>query len=651
MHLRSSLHRAGHLALAPLLILSLHAARADDATWNLNPTNNDWNTAANWTPATVPNGPSDTATFGSSSVTDVSLSAAVEVEGIVFTPGADAFTITSNPDVALTISGAGVANSSGVLQNFVNLAHNSGAKLRFTRGATAGDSVVYTNPRPLIFGSLIRFEDNSTAGSAEFLNFTPPYGGVGGRIEFYGESTAGDGTFRNTGGAQGGYPPEINFHNRARAGQAVLITEGGFFGGTINFYDITTADDATFTNTDGIWFWDNSTAGSAMITNEGGSYSNDGGATTFHNDSTAGDGTFIANGAHTDYFGNGGVFFYDTAKAADGTFIANGGEVLGASGGEIVMENHSTAENGTFYANGTMVSGAFGGRVIFTLSAPTAATATLIATGGVESEGAGGGIVFEDSSVGEQARVELFGNGFLDLRAHDTGKLTIGSLEGDGLVLLGNDQLTVGTNNLSTTFSGVIQEQGSLRKVGTGALTLSGNNTYESGTTISEGVLKVNNESGSGTGAGPVSVLAGTLGGKGLIAGAVTIGTGSGAEAFLAPSVGAPHPLTLTIQSALTFKANSTYSYQLNTRRAGADEVVTNGVMIESGAEFDLRVVGNRKLTTGQVFTAINNAAATPIAGTFANLPDDSTLTVGNNTFQVDYQGGDGNDLTLTVLP
>ena len=50
-------------------------------------------------------------------------------------------------------------------------------------------------------------------------------------------------------------------------------------------------------------------------------------------------------------------------------------------------------------------------------------------------------------------------------------------------------------------------------------------------------------------------------------------------------------------------------------------------------------------------FTAISNTVTTPIVGTFANLPDGSTFTVGRNTYQADYQGGDGNDLTLTGLP
>ena len=77
------------------LLLTLEGARADSATWNLNPTNGDWNTAANWTPATVPNGPNDVATFDISDITDVTVSTTTEVNAIVFDPGASAFTITS----------------------------------------------------------------------------------------------------------------------------------------------------------------------------------------------------------------------------------------------------------------------------------------------------------------------------------------------------------------------------------------------------------------------------------------------------------------------------------------------------------------------------------------------------------------------------
>ncbi len=60
---------------------------------------------------------------------------------------------------------------------------------------------------------------------------------------------------------------------------------------------------------------------------------------------------------------------------------------------------------------------------------------------------------------------------------------------------------------------------------------------------------------------------------------------------------------------------------------------------------------GSAVLVPGTVLTVIDNTAATPISGTFANFSDAGNVTVGSNTFQANYEGGDGNDLTLTVVP
>ena len=60
---------------------------------------------------------------------------------------------------------------------------------------------------------------------------------------------------------------------------------------------------------------------------------------------------------------------------------------------------------------------------------------------------------------------------------------------------------------------------------------------------------------------------------------------------------------------------------------------------------------GSSVLPGGTVITPINNTAATAISGTFSNLPDGGTITVGSNTFQASCEGGDGNDVTLTVVP
>jgi len=257
------------------------------------------------------------------------------------------------------------------------------------------------------------------------------------------------------------------------------------------------------------------------------------------------------------------------------------------------------------------------------------------------------------------ARVELFGNGNLDMSFRRRG-VTIGSIEGSGLVFLGAFKMSVGSNNASTTFSGLIQDGGgnggtggSLTKIGTGKLVLTNANTYTGETTIKHGKLVVNNRQGSGTGSGPVQVNGGTLGGKGTIAGGVTVGTGIGSGAVLSPGYqhGANKLGALTIQSTLTFNADGTYQAELNSSTTTADEVIANGVTINSGAQFSFADLGTGTLPPGTVFTVIDNTEATPIAGTFSNLPDGSTFTSNGNTYQVNYESGDGNDLTLTVIP
>src|SRR5256885_16156226 len=82
------------IAVALLALGAQRYAFGGSATWSSSPSTGNWNTASNWMPHTVPNGPADTATFGTSDVTDLSInSTSIEVSGILFNGGADRVTI------------------------------------------------------------------------------------------------------------------------------------------------------------------------------------------------------------------------------------------------------------------------------------------------------------------------------------------------------------------------------------------------------------------------------------------------------------------------------------------------------------------------------------------------------------------------------
>jgi autotransporter-associated beta strand protein len=397
---------------------------------------------------------------------------------------------------------------------------------------------------------------------------------------------------------------------------------------------------------------DFSSAESATFINNPGAISGSAAAYTFiQTQGDLGTSTFINNAAAVPG-AEGGWTEIDFGTTSGVNFIANGATLTGCQGGQVYAfgAGYGTGAGlATYTANGGNGDNAEGG-LIDVLFVPANSQTIVTANGGTNG-GLGGTLLMEDSADIPLPQFQVFGNGVLDLTNVTDPTMPIGSLAGDGLVFLAGHILSVGNNNLSTTFSGVIQESGGLTKAGTGTVTLTGANTYTGGTTVSAGVLVISNTSGSGTGTGPVNVNAGTLGGKGVITGAVTIGTGTGVGAFLAPGVASNQTGKLTLKKTLTFKSDSTYTYKLNTNNGRTDLVRAKGITIESGAQFAFQPKGNQALTVGTVFTVLNNVSTGPSNGIFANLPDGSTFTAGRNNYQVSYSGGDGNDLTLTIVP
>ena len=209
-------------------LLATTAAQAQNATWSTTPGTGNFNTGSNWSSGTVPTG---TASFGQSSITSPTFSAATTLGGFTFNAGAPAYSF-SLPflfGTTLTFTGAGIINNSSNAPSF-SLA--SGSSFNFTNSSTAGNAIITT-----AVASNLNFEGTSSAGTATITN----NGGViifnnsssasaatisnssGGLLDFFGNSTAANATITNSG--------SVAFFNTASGGQARFINNSG---GTMN---------------------------------------------------------------------------------------------------------------------------------------------------------------------------------------------------------------------------------------------------------------------------------------------------------------------------------------------------------------------------------------------------------------------------------
>lgn len=276
-------------------------------------------------------------------------------------------------------------------------------------------------------------------------------------------------------------------------------------------------------------------------------------------------------------------------------------------------------------------------------------------------------------------------NSTLDLNAADAGTLnfgvstattitsaTFGGLKGTRNLSLVNMNttpaavaLSVGNNDSSQTYSGILSGAGSILKIGSGTQTLDGNNTYIGSTTVMAGKLLID---GTTTGQGDYSVAA-TLGGSGAI------GLGSGKKLAIA-SGGHLAPGTTTGILGISGTQTGTPSAGAATANlvsgsffdvdiagtsvgGGYDQLSVAGTIDLGGAT--LNVNRTLALDAGQFFTIILNdgmASGDAVLNTFAGLAEGATVLTHNGfdlkityTAEANAPSAIGNDVMLYTVP
>ncbi len=364
------------------------------------------------------------------------------------------------------------------------------------------------------------------------------------------------------------------------------------------------------------------------------------GTLTLTNTNTYTGATLVSAGTLT---ASGGSAISDSsAVTVTGTLVLSNAETIGSLAGAGTV----TLGSNTLTVGADTTSTTFSGAINGTggLTKTGSGTLTLSGTNGFTGAltvSAGGVTVRNGAAIADSVAATVTGT----LTVYNNE--TIGSLAGAGTVTVMNGgTLTVGGDNSSTTFSGVIGGAGALTKTGSGTFTLSNTDTYTGATTVNGGILLVTGSTASGS---AVTVASGgTLGGSGTIHGSVSVASGG----TLSPGVAGTNSGagTLSIGGGLTISSGGTLAADITGATAGTgyDQVVVIGTVTITGSSLSLTV----GYTPGQndTYKLIDNDAADDIAGTFSGVAQGGRVSGGGRFFTTSYAAGSGNDLVLTPL-
>jgi outer membrane autotransporter protein len=573
---------AGLIATAVTPIIS-GVASAEDFAHN----SGGWGTAANWTPATVPNGVDAVANFNHDAP-DQGLGYTVFLTGGPYTVGTLNLSATSTSggyrfsSGVLNFQASGQASINVQTNNFIpDLDASASFNLVSDTVVTVDSGAHFTADGVISGASLTKSGDGllTLNGANAYTGGTNLYGGT---LSLGNNAALGTGAVYTNGGTTIDIQNGITINNDLTmyAGMNLNVGSGatGTYAGQISEFSDPTAIVKTG-------------AGTLVLTN----------SNSFSSGAMIEEGTIRVTDDHA--LGSGPITLDGgTLQAGANLNLPNVSILFGAAGGIIdtngfdVSTTASMGDNdtpsGTFTKTGagTLTVDGFAGNNNYT-------TATDVAQGTLKA-----GLTANIFSANSAYTIES--GATLDLNNLDQA---IGSLAGAGAVNTGTGKLTTGGNNGSTVFSGVITGSNGLIKDGTGIFEVSGSNSLSGGTEVKAGTLLV---SGSLIGSAVTVNSGATLAGAGAVGPLAVSGT-------VAPGKGGIG--MLSVYGDASFASGSTYAVELNAAGATDRIIAVGTASINSGAGLTVTNIGLGSLVAGTSYVVLQAAS---VSGTFTLVGD-----------------------------
>lgn len=243
-----------------------------------------------------------------------------------------------------------------------------------------------------------------------------------------------------------------------------------------------------------------------------------------------------------------------------------------------------------------------------------------------------------DEQIANTSAVDVTASGLLDLNGNDE---TFRLLTGSGAVNVGSGNLTV-SNDVDHVFHGTFRggqagEKARLTKTGLGTWTWTGTHEHYHRTLVAGGTLRVD---GVLTHSSVQVDAGGCLAGTGTVQGVSFLERNS----LLSPG---PSVGRLVAQGTVVMDSG-TLEVELNGLEPGTgyDQLVTD--VAPTLTRGSLEVLPGFSPPLGSTFIIITNRSASPVSGTFSGKLQDAAFAAGGWVFQINYMGGNGNDVVLT---